>query len=79
MILDFGPSSVADLKRQLGEVKTVLWNGPLGAFETAPFGEGTFALAREVARLTRENKLRERRRRRRYGARLSTSSALPTT
>ena len=41
----------------LGEVKTVLWNGPLGAFETAPFGEGTFALAREVARLTRENKL----------------------
>ncbi len=57
MILDFGPNSVADLKRRLAAVKTVLWNGPLGAFETAPFGEGTFALAREVARLTREGKL----------------------
>jgi phosphoglycerate kinase len=57
MILDFGPESVADLKRRLAGVKTVLWNGPLGAFETAPFGEGTFALAREVARLTREGKL----------------------
>ncbi len=57
MILDFGPNSIADLKRRLSQVKTVLWNGPLGAFETAPFGEGTFALAREVARLTREGKL----------------------
>jgi phosphoglycerate kinase len=57
MILDFGPESIADLKRRLAGVKTVLWNGPLGAFETAPFGEGTFALAREVARLTREGKL----------------------
>ncbi len=57
MILDFGPNSVGDLKRRMGQVKTVLWNGPLGAFETAPFGEGTFALAREVARLTREGKL----------------------
>lgn len=57
MILDFGPESIADLKRRLASVRTVLWNGPLGAFETAPFGEGTFALAREVARLTREGKL----------------------
>ncbi len=57
MILDFGPESVANLKRRLQGVKTVLWNGPLGAFETAPFGEGTFALAREVARLTREGRL----------------------
>jgi phosphoglycerate kinase len=57
MILDFGPDSVADLERRLGAVKTVLWNGPLGAFETAPFGEATFALARAVARLTREGRL----------------------
>jgi len=57
MILDFGPKSVAGLKRRLAGVKTVLWNGPLGAFETAPFGEGTFALAREVAHLTKEGKL----------------------
>ena len=57
MILDFGPDSVADLKRRLGAIHTVLWNGPLGAFETAPFGEATFAVAREVARLTKEDKL----------------------
>jgi len=57
MILDFGPKSVAELKRRLGQVKTVLWNGPLGAFETPPFGEGTFALAREVARLTKSGTL----------------------
>jgi phosphoglycerate kinase len=57
MILDFGPESTADLERRLGAVRTVLWNGPLGAFEMAPFGEATFALAREVARLTKEGKL----------------------
>ena len=57
MILDFGPDSVADLKRRLGAIRTVLWNGPVGAFETAPFGEATFAVAREVARLTMEEKL----------------------
>jgi phosphoglycerate kinase len=57
MILDFGPKSLAELKRRLGQVKTVLWNGPLGAFETPPFGKATFALAREVARLTKGGKL----------------------
>jgi phosphoglycerate kinase len=57
MILDFGPESVADMKQRLASVRTVLWNGPLGAFETAPFGEATFALAREGARLTKEGKL----------------------
>ena len=57
MILDFGPDSVADLKRRLAGIKTVLWNGPLGAFETKPFDESTFALAREVAKLTKQGKL----------------------
>jgi phosphoglycerate kinase len=57
MILDFGPQSLAVMKRRLGQVKTVLWNGPLGAFEMPPFGEGTFALARDVARLTKAGKL----------------------
>jgi phosphoglycerate kinase len=57
MILDFGPQSIAALKRRLATVRTVLWNGPLGAFETPPFGEGTFALAREVASLTESGKL----------------------
>jgi phosphoglycerate kinase len=57
MILDVGPESLAEIKRRLVAVRTVLWNGPLGAFETPPFGAGTFALAREVARLTREGRL----------------------
>jgi phosphoglycerate kinase len=57
MILDFGPESAADLKRRLASTRTVLWNGPLGAFETAPFGEATFAIAREVARLTKQGRL----------------------
>jgi phosphoglycerate kinase len=57
MVLDLGPQSIDAVKRKLGAVKTLLWNGPLGAFEIDPFGEGTFALAREAARLTRAGKL----------------------
>jgi phosphoglycerate kinase len=57
MILDAGPQTLANLRRHLAGVRTVLWNGPLGAFETKPFGEGTLALAREVARLTSDGKL----------------------
>jgi phosphoglycerate kinase len=57
MILDAGPDSLANLTRRLSEVRTVLWNGPLGAFEVKPFGAGTLALAREIARLTREGRL----------------------
>jgi phosphoglycerate kinase len=57
MILDFGPDSVADLRRRLAATRTVLWNGPLGAFETPPFNEATFAIARETAKLTKEGRL----------------------
>jgi len=57
MILDVGPKSVAHMKEVLKECKTLLWNGPLGAFEIPPFGEGTFALAREAARLTKAGAL----------------------
>lgn len=57
MILDVGPETVKALTAKLATCKTLLWNGPLGAFEIAPFGEGTFALAREAARLTREGLL----------------------
>jgi phosphoglycerate kinase len=57
MILDVGPQSVARSESVLGVVKTLLWNGPLGAFEIAPFGEGTFALARSAAALTKAGKL----------------------
>jgi phosphoglycerate kinase len=57
MILDVGPKSVAHMTDILKECKTLLWNGPLGAFEIPPFGEGTFALAREAARLSRAGRL----------------------
>lgn len=57
MILDVGPKTIERLIEDIRRCKTLVWNGPLGAFETAPFGEGTFALAREAARLTREGAL----------------------
>jgi phosphoglycerate kinase len=57
MILDVGPKTVAHYSEMIGACKTLLWNGPLGAFEVAPFGEGTFALARQAAALTKAGKL----------------------
>jgi phosphoglycerate kinase len=57
MILDVGPKSLAHLIGVLHGCKTLLWNGPLGAFEISPFGEGTFALAREAAAMTDAGKL----------------------
>ncbi len=57
MILDVGPDSVADLNRRLGDCRTLLWNGPLGAFEVPPFDAGTVAVAREAGRLTQAGSL----------------------
>ena len=57
MILDVGPKTVAHYAKVIGDCKTLLWNGPLGAFEVPPFGEGTFALARWAAELTKAGKL----------------------
>jgi len=57
MILDIGPETVADIKEFFGDLKTLLWNGPVGAFEIEPFGRGTFALAKAAARLTQAGKL----------------------
>jgi phosphoglycerate kinase len=57
MILDIGPATVAAIGERLGECRTLLWNGPFGAFETPPFAAGTTALARRVAALTAEGKL----------------------
>lgn len=57
MILDMGPKSVADLERRFAEMKTLLWNGPVGAFEIEPFGNGTFELMQAAARLVRDGKL----------------------
>lgn len=57
MILDVGTQSVGHLVQTIEGCKTLLWNGPLGAFEIAPFGEGTFALAKAAADLTKSGKL----------------------
>jgi phosphoglycerate kinase len=57
MILDVGPKSVARVAKVLEGTKTLLWNGPMGAFEISPFGEGTFSLARTAATLTKAGKL----------------------
>jgi phosphoglycerate kinase len=57
MIVDIGPATVAELKKRFAEMKTILWNGPVGAFEYDPFGEGTFALVREAAKLAKAGKL----------------------
>jgi phosphoglycerate kinase len=58
MILDVGPSAVASLIARLPSLKTLVWNGPLGAFETPPFDAATVALAKAVAEATERGKLR---------------------
>ncbi len=58
MILDIGPASVATLISQLASLKTLVWNGPLGAFETPPFDAATVALAHAVAEATQKAGLR---------------------
>jgi phosphoglycerate kinase len=58
MILDIGPASIALMSETLRACRTLLWNGPMGAFEISPFGEGTFTLAREAAKLTRDGRLK---------------------
>jgi phosphoglycerate kinase len=57
MILDVGPKSVAHVIKVLEGARTLLWNGPMGAFEISPFGEGTFAVARAAGELTKARKL----------------------
>ena len=57
MILDIGPKTVVALGARLAECKTVIWNGPFGAFETPPFDRGTVALAHRVAELTKSGAL----------------------
>ncbi|MFZ3235340.1 MAG: phosphoglycerate kinase, partial [Stellaceae bacterium] len=58
MILDIGPATVAHIGAALEEARTLVWNGPLGAFETAPFDQGTAAVAKKAAALTRVGRLR---------------------
>jgi len=54
MILDVGPATVADLAEMLKSCKTLIWNGPMGAFEIAPFDAATVALAKAAGSLTAE-------------------------
>ncbi len=57
MMLDVGPKTVQALVGKLAGVKTVVWNGPLGAFEIAPFDAATVALAKAVAAATQAGAL----------------------
>ncbi|WP_439139107.1 phosphoglycerate kinase [Roseicyclus sp.] len=57
MILDAGPQTLARIAAAFAQAKTLIWNGPLGAFEITPFDAATVAAAREAARLTREGAL----------------------
>lgn len=52
MILDLGPKTVAAFETRLRGLRTLVWNGPVGAFETPPFAEATVAIAHAVAEAT---------------------------
>ena len=57
MILDVGPQTVARIAAAFEASRTLVWNGPIGAFETSPFERATVALAKKAAELTRTGKL----------------------
>jgi phosphoglycerate kinase len=57
LCLDIGPASEKLFCERIAKVRTVLWNGPLGAFEIPPFDAGTNAVAKKVAALTQANHL----------------------
>ena len=57
MILDIGPAAIEALADVLKTCRTLVWNGPLGAFETPPFDRATVQLARTAAALTQSGEL----------------------
>jgi phosphoglycerate kinase len=57
MALDVGPATVAAFIKRLPDIKTIIWNGPLGAFETKPFDASTNELAEAIARATEEGQI----------------------
>ncbi len=57
MILDAGPAAIAHIATVLSGARTLVWNGPLGAFEIPPFNAATDAAARQAAALTRAGRL----------------------
>ena len=48
MILDIGPATVSAFTKALAGIKTIVWNGPMGAFEMAPFANGSMAMVQAV-------------------------------
>ena len=58
MVLDVGNETLRSIFDCLAESKTVIWNGPMGAFETRPFDVSTLMIAREIARLTGSGKIK---------------------
>ena len=57
MVLDAGPDSITACVSALSTLKTLIWNGPMGAFEIEPFDTATVALAKAAARMTQEGQL----------------------
>jgi len=57
MALDVGPETVKAFIKRLPEIKTIIWNGPLGAFETKPFDAATNALAKAVGEATKRGEI----------------------
>jgi phosphoglycerate kinase len=57
MILDVGPQSIERVKAALDDARTLVWNGPLGAFELHPFDKATVAAAKYAAERTKAGKL----------------------
>jgi phosphoglycerate kinase len=57
MILDLGPGTARAIEERLAKARSLVWNGPLGAFEVPPFDAATTAVARKVAELTRAGRL----------------------
>ncbi len=57
MIFDLGPASVEEIRKKLHACQTILWNGPLGVFETPPFDKATNEIAQAVAALTKSGQV----------------------
>ncbi|UYQ73017.1 phosphoglycerate kinase [Pelagibacterium flavum] len=57
MVLDAGPQSVEKIKTAINEARTIVWNGPLGAFEMTPFDKATVEVARHAAERTKKGLL----------------------